>query len=64
MQSIVRQGIVPIGAVLTAATPATAVPQLTGGNFDYFLMPFLGYCSIVALAWAFYLRRRRNTSQD
>lgn len=62
MLGFVRQGTVLVGAVVMA-TPAAAAPQLTGGNLDYFLMPFLGYCGIIAIAHLFAGRVRRSTTK-
>ena len=48
---------------LSAASPALALPRLTGGIEDYFLMPFLGYVALLAAAQAgAFLRGRLGRS--
>ena len=50
-------------ALLFLATPAAAMPRLTGGAVDYFLMPFIGYCSLIVVAQCLAASGRRLTSK-
>lgn len=54
-----RSAVAVLALVLGSASPALAVPRLMQSPADYFLMPFLGYLSIVALA-QLVARLRRN----
>lgn len=57
-------GTFALALALAEATPALAgMPRLTSGPLDYFLMPLLGYVSLLALArLAGLLRLRRGRS--
>lgn len=60
MQRYLMRVSIMVVATLSATDPAFAMPQLTGGDADYFLMPFIGYCSIIGAARLLHLRERRN----
>ncbi len=59
-----KVGVFALVLALTATTPAlAAMPRLTNGPLDYFLMPLLGYVSLLALArLEVWLRLRRGQS--
>lgn len=63
MQQLMKRVSMLVVAILSVAVPVCAMPQLTGGDVDYFLMPFIGYCSIIGAARLLHLRGRRKTGR-
>ena len=64
LPKIFHFGCLTTTLLFASLSPAAALPQLTGGNLDYFLMPFLGYCGIIGIARLLHFRAERRTAKD